>query len=96
MDMVTLPEPDMETLDETNLRTSYAKLFRYIEGDFVTKRDLEIILATLTTPPGGGKVVYVPTYEVGKALIGVYEGLVRVGKAATKGAIAAAKAAIGL
>lgn len=86
---VTLPEPNMEQLDEITVRTSYAKLFESIQEDFVTKYDLDIILASLT-PPGVG------TYGVGKSLVGVYNALVKVGKAGIKGAVAAGKAAIGL
>lgn len=94
--MISLPEPNMEQLDEINLKTSYAKLFKCIQEDFVTKYDLQNILATLMSSPTGGKVAYIPTFGVGQSLVKVYEALVRAGKAGIKSAVAAGKAAIGI
>ena len=91
---MAIPSPDMEMLDETNLRTSYAKLFRYIQEDFVTKADLTVMLTGVTRSGIGPPVI--PTFGIGESLIAVYEGLVKVGKAALKGAVTAGKAAIGL
>ena len=83
----------MEVLDETNVITSYAKLFRHIQEDFVTKADLMVILTGVTKSGIGLPVI--PTFGIGQSLVAVYEGLVKSGKVALKGAIATAKAAIG-
>lgn len=81
-----LPSIDLDAIHDADIRQAYFLLFEHMKDDFVTKRDLQIMLAGATAPPPDFIVKYVPLFIIGDIMAVVYK-LAAKGLAAGRNAL---------
>jgi hypothetical protein len=89
------PSIDLSSIQETDVRHAYYLLFEHMKEDFVTKRDLEIMLGSATAPPPDFKVKYTPTYVIGDIMNLIYQALAGGLKGAKEALISGLESALG-